>query len=130
MTVYFTTLSHMMQDLQKAKLQNRLDKRWKVYQRPKILIIDEVGYTTLNRETAELFFQIVCKRYENGSIIMTSNKHFGEWGEMMSDTVIATATLDRLLHHAHVINIRGNTYRLKDRLRVGDFESAPGSQRE
>jgi DNA replication protein DnaC len=130
MTVYFTTLSHMMQNLQKAGLQNRLDKRWKVYQRPKILIIDEVGYTTLNRETAELFFQIVCKRYETGSIIMTSNKHFGEWGEMMSDTVIATATLDRLLHHAHVVNIRGNTYRLKNRLRVGDLESAIGGRRE
>ena len=69
-------------------------RRWKVYTRVSVLIIDEVGYTTMNREEAELFFQIICKRYETGSIIMTSNKHFSEWGEMMSDTVIATAALD------------------------------------
>lgn len=121
-TVYFTTLSHMIQDLLKAKSQNRLDRRWKVYTRTSILVIDEVGYTTMDRETAELFFQIICKRYETGSIVLTSNKHFNEWGEMMSDTVIATATLDRLLHHAYVVNIRGNTYRLKDRFRVGDID--------
>lgn len=129
-TVYFTSLAHMIQDLMKAKTQNRLNRRWKVYTRPAILIIDEIGYTTMDRETAELFFQIVCRRYEKGSIILTSNKHFGEWGEMMSDTVIATATLDRLLHHSFVVNIRGNTYRLKDRLRVGDMEPASGSRRK
>lgn len=121
-TVYFTSLSHMLQDLKKAKQQNRLDRRWKVYTRAAILIIDEVGYSVMDRESAELFFQIVCKRYESGSIILTSNKHFNEWGDMMSDTVIATATLDRLLHHSFVINIKGNTYRLKDRLRVGDVD--------
>ena len=120
----------MIQDLMKAKTQNRLNRRWKVYTRPAILIIDEIGYTTMDRETAELFFQIVCRRYEKGSIILTSNKHFGEWGEMMSDTVIATATLDRLLHHSFVVNIRGNTYRLKDRLCVGDMEPASGSRRK
>lgn len=129
-TVYFTSLDHMIQDIMKAKTQNRLDRRWKVYTRPAILIIDEIGYTTMDRETAELFFQIVCRRYEKGSIILTSNKHFGEWGEMMSDTVIATATLDRLLHHSFVVNIRGNTYRLKDRLRVGDMESVSGNRRK
>ena len=119
-TVYFTSLSHMLHDLKKAKMHNRLETRWKVYLRPSILIIDEVGYAVMDRESAELFFEIICKRYETGSIILTSNKHFNEWGEMMSDTVIATATLDRLLHHSFVINIKGNTYRLKDRLRVGD----------
>lgn len=90
--------------------------------RPSILIIDEIGYYSLDRRAAELFFQIVFRRYETSSIILTSNKHFSEWGEMMSDTVIATATLDRLLHHAHIINIRGNSYRMKDRLRVGEFD--------
>lgn len=129
-TVYFTSLSHMIQDLLKAKSQNRLDRRWKVYTRPAILIIDEIGYTTMDRETAELFFQIVCRRYETGSIILTSNKHFSEWGEMMSDTVIATATLDRLLHHSFVVNIKGNTYRLKDRLRAGDMKPAVESRRK
>ena len=73
----------------------------------------------LDRESAELLFRLICSRYETGSIILTSNKRFSEWGELMSDTVIATATLDRLLHHAHVINIRGETYRLKDRLKTG-----------
>lgn len=120
-TVYFTTFSRMIADLEKAKLQGRLEKRWSVYTRPSLLVIDEIGYTTMTRETAELFFQIVCKRYENGSIILTSNKHFGDWGEMMSDTVIATAVLDRLLHHAFVVNIKGNTFRLKDRLRTGEY---------
>lgn len=120
-TVYFTTLSHMLQDLRKAALADKLEARWKVYTKPSILIIDEIGYTTMDRGAAELFFQIICKRYETGSIILTSNKHFNEWGELMSDYVIATAALDRLLHHAYVINIRGNTYRLKDRVRVGDY---------
>lgn len=121
-TVYFTSLTQMIHDLEKADMQGRLERRWKVYMRPSILIIDEIGYYSLDRRAAELFFQIVCRRYETGSIILTSNKHFSEWGEMMSDTVIATATLDRLLHHAHIINIRGNSYRMKDRLRVGEFD--------
>ena len=120
-TVYFTSLAHMIEDVLKAKRSGHIDRRWKVYTRASILIIDEVGYTSMNREEAELFFQIICKRYETGSIVMTSNKHFSEWGEMMSDTVIATATLDRLLHHSSVINIKGNTYRLKDRMKVGAY---------
>jgi hypothetical protein len=70
-----------------------------------------------DRNSAELFFRLICGRYENGSIILTSNKFFSDWGELMSDTVIATAMLDRLLHHAHVVNIRGESYRLKDRLK-------------
>jgi DNA replication protein DnaC len=121
-TVYFTSLTRMIQDLEKADLQGRLDRRWKVYMRPSILIVDEVGYYSMDRRAAELFFQIVCRRYETGSIILTSNKHFSEWGDMMSDTVIATATLDRLLHHAHIVNIRGKSYRMKDRFRVGEFD--------
>lgn len=119
MTVYYTSLSHLMTDLKKALTQGRLERRWRVYLRPDILIIDEVGYMQLNREEAELFFRVVCSRYETGSIILTSNKHFSEWGELLTDTVIATAILDRLLHHSHIINIRGNTYRLKDRVKSG-----------
>ena len=99
--------------------QNRLERRWRVYLRPAILVIDEVGYMQLNRQEAELFFRLVSERYEHGSIILTSNKYFSDWGELLSDAVIATALLDRLLHHAHVINIRGQTYRLKDRLKAG-----------
>ncbi|ERM92875.1 hypothetical protein O163_02910 [Caldanaerobacter subterraneus subsp. yonseiensis KB-1] len=72
---------------------------------------------------ANLFFQLISARYERGSIILTSNKGFGEWGELMGDPVLATAALDRLLHHAHIINIRGNSYRLKDRLKISLYGS-------
>jgi len=119
MTVYFTTLAHLISDLQKAAHQDKLERRWHVYTRPDILIIDEVGYMRLDRASAELLFRVVCARYENGSIILTSNKSFRDWGELMNDTVIATAILDRLLHHSHIINIRGDSYRLKDRMKSG-----------
>ncbi|MFU0826440.1 MAG: IstB-IS21 domain-containing protein [Lachnoclostridium sp.] len=119
MTVYYASLAHLISDLKKADLQGKLERRWRVYTRPDILIIDEVGYMQLDRASAELFFRLICTRYENGSIILTSNKYFGDWGELMNDTVIATAILDRLLHHAHIINIRGDSYRLKSRIKGG-----------
>lgn len=119
MVVYYTTLVQLIEDLKKAQLAGKLDKRWKVYLRPSVLVIDEIGYTQLNREEAELLFRLVSERYEHGSIILTSNKYFSDWGELLSDAVIATALLDRLLHHAHVVNIRGQTYRLKDRAKAG-----------
>lgn len=119
MTVYYASLAKLIADLKKADEQNRLERRWRVYARPDILIVDEVGYMQLDRNSAELLFRLICERYENGSIILTSNKFFSDWGELMNDTVIATAMLDRLLHHAHVVNIRGETYRLKDRLKTG-----------
>jgi DNA replication protein DnaC len=119
LTVYFVTLPQFIMDLRKYKSSDRLDKRWAIYTRPDILILDEVGYMQLDRESAELLFRLVCSRYEKGSIVLTSNKYFSAWGELLNDTVIATATLDRLLHHAHVVNIRGDTYRLKDRLKAG-----------
>ena len=119
MVVYYASLAHLIADLKKADEQNRLDRRWRVYLRPDILIIDEVGYLQLDRHEAELLFRLICERYEHGSIILTSNKYFSDWGELMNDSVIATAMLDRLLHHSHVINIRGGTYRLKDRIKSG-----------
>jgi len=119
MSVYFTSLSRLVEDLKKANKENRLEKRMRIYTGPKLLIIDEVGYLPLDDLGANLFFQLISARYERGSIILTSNKGFGEWGELMGDTVLATAVLDRLLHHAHIINIRGNSYRLKDRLKTG-----------
>ncbi len=119
MSVYFTSLSRLIEDLKKANKENRLEKRMRIYTGPKLLIIDEVGYLPLDSLGANLFFQLISARYERGSIILTSNKGFGEWGELMGDTVLATAVLDRLLHHSHIINIRGNSYRLKDRLKTG-----------
>ena len=95
----------------------------KVYSSTKLLVIDEVGYLPLDSLGSSLFFQLISNRYERGSIILTSNKGFGEWGELMGDPVLATAVLDRLLHHAHIINIRGNSYRLKDRAKTGLYKN-------
>lgn len=118
-TVYYVTTSGLIADLKKAVMQGRLERRWRIYLRPDLLIIDEMGYMQLDRQSAELFFRLVCARYETGSIVLTSNKFFSDWGELMSDTVIATAILDRLLHHAHVINIRGDSYRIRLRQKTG-----------
>ncbi|GIQ66899.1 ATPase AAA [Paenibacillus cisolokensis] len=119
LSVYFVSLTQMMSDLRKAYEENRLERRMRVYLRPKLLIVDEVGYMPLDPVAANLFFHVISARYERGSLIMTSNKSFGEWGELLGDHVLATAVLDRLLHHAHILNIRGNSYRLKDRLPLG-----------
>jgi len=120
-SVYFVSMSYMMEDLRKAYTENRLDKRLRVYLRPRMLVIDEVGYLPLDNIAANLFFQVVSARYERGSILLTSNKSFGEWGELVGDPILATAILDRLLHHCHVINIRGNSYRLKEKMRTGIY---------
>ena len=87
---------------------------------PKLLIIDEIGYLPFGREQANLFFQVVAKRYEKGSMIMTSNLAFGSWDEAFAgDTVLTAAMLDRILHHANVVQIAGESYRLKDKRRAG-----------
>lgn len=124
MTVYCTSLSHMVTDLKKALSQGHLQRRWRVYLRPALLIIDEIGYTQLDRQEAELLFRLVAERYERSSVILTSNKYFSDWGELLSDSIPATALLDRLPRHAHVVNIRGETYRLRDRVKAG-LQSVP-----
>jgi DNA replication protein DnaC len=91
----------------------------RVYLAPKVLIIDEMGYLPLDDLGATIFFQLVSARYERGSIIMTSNKSYGEWGSIFGDPIIATAILDRLLHHSTTLNIRGESYRLKERRKAG-----------
>jgi hypothetical protein len=97
----------------------RLRRRLTWMRKPHIILIDEVGYEELTREQANLFFQVVNARYEHGSIILTTNKPFGRWAEVLNDEAIATATLDRLLHHAHVFSIKGDSYRMKDRMKIG-----------
>lgn len=119
MSVYFVSMSRLLTDLTKASREGRLERRWKIYQRPRLLVVDEIGYSPLDRVAGNLFFQLVCARYEKGSMILTSNKNFTEWGELMGDNALATAVLDRLLHHAHVVNIRGPSYRLKTRAKAG-----------
>jgi DNA replication protein DnaC len=116
---YFMTAHDLVDDLGRAYREGRLDRRMKVYLAPKVLIIDEMGYLPLDELGATIFFQLVSARYERGSIILTSNKSYGDWGGIFGDPIIATAILDRLLHHSTTINIRGESYRLKDRRRAG-----------
>ena len=116
---YFVRAYDLMEDLRKAQAEHRLDRRMRVYLAPKVLIVDEFGIWPYDRDAATAFFSLVSARYERGSIILTSNKGFAEWGELLGDTVIATAILDRLLHHSHVLNIRGESYRLIDKRQAG-----------
>lgn len=88
------------------------------YAKYKVLIIDEMGFLPIDNEGANMLFQLINKRYENHSTIITTNKAFGKWHEIFGDVTLANAILDRLLHHSHIININGNSYRLKDKLKV------------
>jgi DNA replication protein DnaC len=97
---------------------------------PKLLIIDEIGYIPIDRQGANLFFQLVSRRDEQGSILLTSNQSFGHWGEIVGHHVIATAMLDRLLHHRMVINIRGESYRLREKQRAGLLKPDPAEPPE
>ncbi|HCC33086.1 MAG TPA: AAA family ATPase [Clostridiales bacterium] len=121
--VYFTTMYRLVEDLRAAYEERRLERRMRIYLAPKLLIIDELGYLPLDKLGATVFFQLVAARYERGSIALTSNKTFADWGEVFGDTVIATAILDRLLHHSHVLNIRGDSYRLREKRRSGFLRS-------
>ena len=115
-SVYFTTLDDMVRQLKAAEAAGRLNSKLRTYLRPGVLVVDEVGYQLLERAEANLVFQVISKRYEKGSIILTSNKTFSEWGQVFGDEVLATAILDRLLHHCDVVSINGPSYRLKNRL--------------
>lgn len=112
-SVYFTTLAELITSLAKAEREGQLATRVRYLLRPSLLIVDELGYLPLERGGANLFFQLVNARYERGAMILTSNRGFKEWGEVFGDPVVAAALLDRLLHHAVVIEIEGNSYRLR-----------------
>lgn len=118
-TAYFVKTDELIADLKKAHVENRLKKKMKKYIRPKVLLIDEMGYHPLDKLSASLFFNIISERYEKGSIILTSNKSFTEWADIFSESIIATAILDRLLHHATIVNIRGPSYRMKNKKNSG-----------
>lgn len=113
-STYFINCNDLIQALKKAYLQNRLDDKLKTLSKYKLLIIDEVGYLPIDIESANMLFQLINKRYEKNSTIITTNKPFSKWGELFGDNMIANAILDRLLHHSHVINITGKSYRTKD----------------
>lgn len=103
----------------KAKLENRLKRQLQQLSYARGLILDEVGYLPMTSEEASLFFRLLNRRYEKASIILTSNKGFADWGEMFGDNVLATALLDRLLHHSTTLNIKGESYQLKEKRKVG-----------
>ena len=112
-SVYFTTLDNMVRRLRNADQASDLGRQLRGYLRTSILIINEVGYLPLSRHDANLVFQIIARRYEKGSVIITSNKAFTEWGHVFTNDVLATAILDRFLHHCHVITINGPSWRMK-----------------
>jgi DNA replication protein DnaC len=117
--VLFTTTAQMIATLGRAMAEGRLDEKIKLYTVPRLLIIDEIGYLPIDQTGANLFFQLISRRYEKGPMILTSNQSFGAWGDVFGDRVIAAAILDRVLHHAITVNIRGNSYRLKEKLKAG-----------
>jgi DNA replication protein DnaC len=118
-TAYFISCLELLERLRRSREQGRLRQKLTWFAKPHVLLIDEVGYENLSSAQAALFFQLINIRYERGSIILTSNKTFGKWGEIMADDAVATATLDRLLHHSHVISLKGDSYRMKDRMKIG-----------
>lgn len=111
---YFISCHDLIQNLRKAYHENRLEMRLKHYSKYRVLIIDEIGYLPVDKLGANLFFQLITKRYEHNSTIITTNQPFSKWGEVFSDATLANAILDRLLHHSHIIKIVGPSYRTKD----------------
>jgi DNA replication protein DnaC len=118
-SVLFLTLETLMTRLARAKHENRLERALQQLTYPRVLVLDEMGYLPLSREEASLFFRLLVRRYERGSLVVTSNKSFIDWGEIFNDQVLATAILDRLLHHATTLNIKGESYRLREKRRAG-----------
>lgn len=111
---YFITCHDLIQQLNKAHSENRLETKLKHFAKHKLLIIDEIGYLPVDKQGANLFFQLIAKRYEKNSTIITTNQPFSKWADVFSDAVLASAILDRLLHHSHILKITGPSYRLKD----------------
>jgi DNA replication protein DnaC len=118
-SVLFTPAMALITALMKGQAEGRLEEKLIRYAKPKLLIIDELGYLPLEPQAAHLFFALVSRRYERGSMLVTSNRSVGEWGMILNDQVVATAILDRLLHHSHVVTIRGDSYRLREKRRSG-----------
>jgi DNA replication protein DnaC len=132
-SVLFLTLEALMTRLVKAFNENRLDRSLQQLVYPKMLIIDEIGYLPLSNLEASLFFRLVARRYERASLIITSNKSYLDWGEVFNDPVVATAILDRRLHYSTTLNIKVESYRIKEKRRAGLLgrpSLAPGEKQE
>jgi DNA replication protein DnaC len=112
--VYYSTLADLITSLEEAQAASRLARRLATLSYPALLIVDEIGYLPVTRTGAVLFFQLISRRYEQASTVLTSNKSFEEWGAVLGDEVMAAALFDRVLHHCHLVNIRGNSYRMRE----------------
>jgi DNA replication protein DnaC len=122
-SVLFTTATGLLTILSKAESEGRLEEKLINYVKPRLLIVDELGYLPFERRAAHLFFQLVNRRYERGSMMITTNQRVSEWGTMFGDEVLATAILDRLLHHSETLMIKGESYRLREKRKSGLFRS-------
>ena len=111
--VYYGTLADLITSLEEAQQAGHLTQRLKTLIFPALLVVDEIGYLPISRTGAMLFFNLMSRRYETGATVLTSNKGFDEWGEVFGDDVMAGALIDRLVHHCHIVNIRGNSYRMR-----------------
>lgn len=126
-SVQFTTAMALVAGLAKGHGEKRLDEKLLGYTKAKLLIVDELGYLPLEPDAAHLFFQLVSRRYETGAMLITSNRSVAEWGTVFADPVVATAILDRLLHHSHVLTIRGDSYRLRAKRKSGLIKTTPAA---
>jgi DNA replication protein DnaC len=133
--VYYSTLADLITSLEEAQAASRLARRLATLSYPALLIVDEIGYLPVTRTGAVLFFQLISRRYEHASTVFTSNKSFEEWGAVLGDEVMAAALIDRVLHHCHLVNIRGNSYRMREHSELwqslaGDAERTSSRRRQ
>ena len=128
--VYYGTLADLVTSLEDARASGSLKHRLSVLSAPSLMVVDEIGYLPVSQTGAMLFYQLMSRRYERASTVLTSNKSFEEWGEVLGDEVMAAALIDRMLHHCHIVNIRGNSYRMRQHTelwRALNQESSDGS---
>ena len=123
--VYYGTLADLITSLEEAQAAGRLQPRLKISRIPQLLVVDEIGYLPISRTGAMLFFQLMTRRYEHASTVLTSNKGFEEWGEIFGDDVMAAALIDRLVHHCHLVTIRGNSYRMRQHTDLAQLIQPP-----
>ncbi len=128
--VYYGSLADLITSLEEAKAAGKFTHRLKTLTYPSLLVVDEIGYLPVSPTGAMLFFQLINRRYERASTVLTSNKGFEEWGQIFGDEVMAAALIDRLLHHCHIVNIRGNSYRMRQHTELSKtLHAAPAEQR-
>jgi DNA replication protein DnaC len=123
-SVLFTTATALLAALARAESEGQLSDKITFYAKPRLLVIDELGYLPFEKRSAHLFFQLVARRYERGSMLITTNQLIGQWGTVFGDDVLAAAILDRLLHHSHTLLIQGESYRLRQKKKAGLLANA------